>query len=584
MWGENMKKNKIWLFILIGILTLCANNKVMAADGHIGYMGCTYSFKKSDKLSGVKGKGEDLLTSKYVKDQKQISFAYSEIKIGSTDLSNKVYLVYDGRWELTQKVYGENKLFGGILVKNLDDIYKTFKDASENNENTCPNYIVLLKANKASYNIHFYNKNVDDDARCGNDYAKCAAVGVLKKTLKPQFFYSEDAQKWHFYGDVNNSNVTCHGLIADMYINNRTFKANLYYDEETAADDYKKKKATVDVTLKDITPIDFAYNLFVNNQIYRNNNGTKILAKINKDHTGKFVIGPVFGAVDKTAGCTINIGEKEKASSTVNCTKYDDIQGELDAKQSEYNLLSINFGSSINKYLDKDYSNYDKASLINTESEIYSLMENQGKALESKLPDYATYVTDIYQNKVCKSDQKKVEEYLNRLEEYRSDLEDKLNAVADSYTKIEERAKKLNLTEAELQQISEHKQSITGIVESIKKYKTLTKVTNLLEGKVKITIREGCAVITTDFKDWLIQLLDIVKIAGLVLTIILGMIDFFKGVASEDADAMKKVTKNFSRRLIAVALLFLLPVIIEFILNIVNIAGVDANNPLCGIK
>jgi len=62
------------------------------------------------------------------------------------------------------------------------------------------------------------------------------------------------------------------------------------------------------------------------------------------------------------------------------------------------------------------------------------------------------------------------------------------------------------------------------------------------------------------------------------------MIDFFRGIASGSADTMKKVWTNFSRRLIVVALLFLLPVILEFILGLVNIGGLDATNPLCGIK
>jgi len=102
--------------------------------------------------------------------------------------------------------------------------------------------------------------------------------------------------------------------------------------------------------------------------------------------------------------------------------------------------------------------------------------------------------------------------------------------------------------------------------------------------KINLNYTTGCGIISNDLKDWMIQLLDIVKIGALILTLILGMVDFLKGVASGDDDAMKKVWKSFSRRLIALVLLFLLPVIIEFILGLVTINGVDASNPLCGIS
>lgn len=101
---------------------------------------------------------------------------------------------------------------------------------------------------------------------------------------------------------------------------------------------------------------------------------------------------------------------------------------------------------------------------------------------------------------------------------------------------------------------------------------------------VNINYESGCGIFSNSIKEWLTQVLDIIKIAALVLTLILGMLDFFKGVASGDADAMKKMWKHFSTRLIVVAILFLLPVIIEFLLGLVTINGIDSSNPLCGIK
>ena len=106
------------------------------------------------------------------------------------------------------------------------------------------------------------------------------------------------------------------------------------------------------------------------------------------------------------------------------------------------------------------------------------------------------------------------------------------------------------------------------------------------DGDINVTlnIKNGCDVFSGDMKDWLLQLLDIIKIVGLVLAAILSMVDFLKGVGTGSADTMKKVWKSVGNRLIAVILLFLLPVLIEFVLGLVTLNGVDITNPLCGIK
>lgn len=106
------------------------------------------------------------------------------------------------------------------------------------------------------------------------------------------------------------------------------------------------------------------------------------------------------------------------------------------------------------------------------------------------------------------------------------------------------------------------------------------------DGDINVTlnIKYDCDIFSDDMKDWLIQLLDMIKIVGLVLAAILSMVDFLKGVGTGSADTMKKVWKSVGNRLIAVILLFLLPVLIEFIFGLVTIEGVDITNPLCGIK
>ena len=59
-----------------------------------------------------------------------------------------------------------------------------------------------------------------------------------------------------------------------------------------------------------------------------------------------------------------------------------------------------------------------------------------------------------------------------------------------------------------------------------------------------------------------------VKYIAPVLVIILGILDFVKALAAQDDDAMKKAQGKFVKRLIAAVLLFLLPLIIDYVLSV----------------
>ena len=56
-------------------------------------------------------------------------------------------------------------------------------------------------------------------------------------------------------------------------------------------------------------------------------------------------------------------------------------------------------------------------------------------------------------------------------------------------------------------------------------------------------------------------------ILGPILVIIFGTIDYTKAIVINDPEALKKATRNFSKRLISVILLFLAPSIVNLIIN-----------------
>jgi len=99
-------------------------------------------------------------------------------------------------------------------------------------------------------------------------------------------------------------------------------------------------------------------------------------------------------------------------------------------------------------------------------------------------------------------------------------------------------------------------------------------------------LTSGCDFVTDDLRDKLIWVLDLIKIAGPILALGLGTLDFIKVLAAGDADKeMKNAFKRFSIRILTAILLFIIPVLIAFLLDVFigNQDGYNSDNPFCDI-
>lgn len=108
----------------------------------------------------------------------------------------------------------------------------------------------------------------------------------------------------------------------------------------------------------------------------------------------------------------------------------------------------------------------------------------------------------------------------------------------------------------------------------------------LVADRIISNLASGCGFISTDLGVKLNNILNLVKIAGPILAIILGMIDFTKVLIAGDAEKESKdAWKKFKIRLFAAALLFVIPFIIQIPLNLIMGSGngYDSDNPFCGI-
>jgi len=79
---------------------------------------------------------------------------------------------------------------------------------------------------------------------------------------------------------------------------------------------------------------------------------------------------------------------------------------------------------------------------------------------------------------------------------------------------------------------------------------------------------------------FLTDLFNMVKWIALALGLVLGMLDFFKAITSSDEGALKKAAINFVKRLIGIVILFILPIVLEYILEFSGVSngGTCLNN------
>lgn len=92
---------------------------------------------------------------------------------------------------------------------------------------------------------------------------------------------------------------------------------------------------------------------------------------------------------------------------------------------------------------------------------------------------------------------------------------------------------------------------------------------------------DNCDSLGARLLNWIYRMIKFVRYGVPALLIILSILDFIKAIASESDDEMKKVTARFTKRLIAAALIFIIPFVLDFILRMFNIPGLNSENPFC---
>lgn len=590
-----MKLNKLFLFLFIPLFIFGFNNIVKADDdGVVAYLECRY------KLSDL-----SLVDEYYLNDDNTLSFYYSEAVVNGDILKNKLfikvnptfaigngYIYYEEATDSTpfygefvgEDEYNSNNFDGfyeGIFniskfkINSSEDAYRTFIYAYENNTRTCPNYFVLYKKQEAggflnlrkAIGIPRFTNDIND--ACDESRSNCFLTAELVSQPERFVIYPNEIS-WKF-PSISSGGKACDKLEATFFMDtDNSFKGKIFYPEES---DFYKDSAKKEVTTElDVggRPLDFLYYLLNYNKVYT----ADINGKAGKE-SFRIIGGTMMGENYCNFNYVVNVTEN------FNCKKYDEneIKPYITNFNDQYKDLEDFANSHLNslgdKWAPKDYSGYEDA------DELVSLAKEFEERSENiDLGDSLTNYLNAFDCSIDKSN-------LDLIYKEKNDKQDMigkiLSAMKETLENIINRLQELGFTE-EAEQYSETLDRYDNLIEEINRIVAVNNMRNYLGDGVHFIDITGCGIFTDKLKAWLIQLLNVIKIAALVLTLVLGMVDFLKASASGEADAMKKTWKNFYRRLLIVVLLFLLPVIIEFILGLININGIETDNPLCGIK
>lgn len=149
-----------------------------------------------------------------------------------------------------------------------------------------------------------------------------------------------------------------------------------------------------------------------------------------------------------------------------------------------------------------------------------------------------------------------------------------LDCTKDTDSNIVKNCNKLNLQKSQL---------ITKLYRYSENYPTCktakTKIDKIIEEN-----KNNCSLISNGFIENITKyFMTIFYILGPILTIIFGTLDYTKAIVINDPEALKKATRNFTKRLISVVLLFLAPYIVNLIISF-NQSGtiLQGDSYVCG--
>ena len=554
-----MKKKLLYVFIF-AILFFIAPNITKAAE-LVGTGSCSYTMEKGELQS----------------DQNGILTVYwTDLYINSSNAGKKVLLWYGTVEDDYGYQYTGYKTFDyyspilnvGFTKSKISSSFMSLYEST----GKCPEKFVV----SASKELTFIPKSEQVDW-CGSDNSYCSVIGAYSSGSVNKIY--TDEVKWTSNWDCTND------LRAKVTL---FFAASgkLQFTMETLKTSSSYKDASPTPVTKDVKLVNDSAStryLYIKELLETGKISATTFIRTDKGKE-KYHIGE--GGV-ATNTCDAKGGNQ--SAEEYNCATYSEVQAEVEAEfakvKNAHNSIDTKLSKQIEKrippsssaatpyYTVKDFSNLTKAQVTSYSTTIDNYIS--GDNFESTVTAFLNYLDDL-KTKLCPSKAGVLDAYYSEINAYNSMHASALGAAAKAKEKLAERAEELG--DAELaDQLNDDAEEITSDATELKERitTTLKEKKSQLEGKdlgFTITSSGGCGIISSDMKTFLNTILWYIRIAGVVLAIILSMVDYIKAASSFDDKSMAAANKKMLTRVILVAVLFLVPALLEFVLGLLNIS------------
>lgn len=95
----------------------------------------------------------------------------------------------------------------------------------------------------------------------------------------------------------------------------------------------------------------------------------------------------------------------------------------------------------------------------------------------------------------------------------------------------------------------------------------------ILADETKVNATNCKGLLGSDIVKFITDLFNMVKWIALALGLVLGMLDFFKAITGGKDGALKEAGQRFVKRLIGIVFLFILPIILDYVLDISGVSN-----------
>lgn len=567
-----MKKiAKIFVFALSMFLCMGYVN----AKEFVGVGSCTYK-----ALWGKEELNSDIQTN-------GVDFYFTDLTIRNEDddPGAKEYVFTQSYADAIDQKYFQNMAFFepfkdsfSYILETYESYHTTFKSVYEKT-GKCPTNLMYKKSGN-EYKPIFTSDDIK--SYCGsNTEATDSCPIVLKNTTSDlKIVTDEDAWTINIDGDNSCSLTTVNlNIDADGYIKAKLLVAqgSQWYEKTNKSDIdvYVKTTGTASTQMQDI------YQLVINNKF------TKAFYRTDIDNEKFYVSSSTYS----NNSCNLssdNVFTRGKTCASKSELKtvfdkyesgiltiypninslYEEVSspGYTDStgfhERTAYTYTSESNVASLNTIVEKtgSVSIENEASVDAIKKELNSILDGTHPALNGKKP--------------CQDTIDEVNKLLTRIANTASEYAKKVEVIKEAGTNARKRAEELGATSEELAAMDAILSKLDIIIERNRNVAENIRTSLLSNTNINLggLSESGCGIISPEMKKFLNTVLWYIRIAGVVLTIILSLLDYIKAATGSDDKSMAAANKKFVTRVVLVAVLFLIPVLLDFLLSTLNIS------------